>query len=359
MPRRITVAYNAPERSRYDARGEEKAVLGVLESVAAVHQSLLELGDTVSLLALTSPWEAARARLVAMSADIVFNLFEGFCGSPETEALLPEFLAAAGIPYTGCPAAALRLALDKARLKALLRSARIPTPDFQTLRPGALAEFRLRFPCIVKPSGEDASHGISSASYVEDLAALARQVEVITEAYGGPALVEEFIDGREFNATVLGNSHSIVLPASEIIYSLPPGMPRLVTFAAKWEPESTEFQGTRVACPAAIGLREMEQIAATARAAFRLAGCRGYARVDMRRDAAGELNVLEVNPNPDISPGTGAARQADAAGMSYTEFIEKIVALALEKEPHARENTPDVRRRQARPDADTGQHARV
>jgi D-alanine-D-alanine ligase len=359
MPRRLAIVYNEPERSRYDSRGEEKAVLGVLESVAAVHSSLLEMADAVVLLPLVPPWEEARARLAALDVDVVFNLFEGFCGQPETEALVPEFLEAAGIPYTGCPPGVLRLALDKPRFKRLLRSARIPTPDFQTLTPDNLAEFRLRFPCIVKPAGEDASHGITAASFVEDLPALERQVRAVTEAYGGQVLVEEFAGGGEFNATVLGNSRSIVLPASEIVYSLPPGAPRLLTFAGKWEPDSAEYKGTRVACPAAIGLREAEQIAATARSAYRLAGGRGYARVDMRRDAAGELNVIEVNPNPDISPETGAARQAKAAGMTYTEFVGRIVDLALEKEPYASKHTPHEDRGQARPDADTGRHARV
>ena len=358
MPRRVVIVYNQPEPSRYDRRGEEKAVLGVLEAVSAVHTSLLEMGDEVCLLPLAFPWEQARGKLAALDVDVVFNLFEGFCGRPETEALVPELLESLDIPFTGCSAEALRSALDKVNVKLALMASGIPTPDFQVLVPETLAQFRLRFPCIVKPSGEDASHGITARSFVEDLPALERQVRTVTESYGNVALVEEFAGGREFNATVMGNSRCDALPPSEIVYTLPPGAPRLLSFAAKWEPDSDEYRGTGVICPADVSPGEEENIAVTARAAFRLIGCRGYARVDMRRDAAGVLNVIEVNPNPDISPGTGAARQAKAAGMSYTEFIEKIIGLALE-EPYARKNTPDAHRAQVRPDADTGRHARI
>jgi D-alanine-D-alanine ligase len=336
MPRRVAIVYNEPERSRYDRHGEEKAVLGVLDAVAAVRRSLTEAGDAVFLLPLASPWKQAREKLAALDADLVFNLFEGFGGRPETEALVPDFLEEIEMPYTGCPAAALRLALDKANLKLALLAAGIPTPDFQMLAPETLAEFRLRFPCIVKPDGEDASHGITAASLVKDLSALKKQVRAVTESYGGAALVEEFAGGREFNATVIGDSRCTVLPVSEIIYSLAPGVPRILTFAAKWEPDSQEYRGTQVACPAPVDEREAEHIAATARSAFRLAGCRGYARVDMRLDGTGRLNVIEVNPNPDISPEAGVARQARATGMTYTGFIKKIVAMALEKKQYAR-----------------------
>ena len=247
----------------------------------------------------------------------------------------------------------LRLALDKAKVKVILKAAGIPTPDFQLLSPQTLHTFQLNYPCIVKPRAEDASHGITEGSMVSNFASLEKQVRLISESYGGDALVEEFIDGREFNATVLGNSTGIVLPVSEIVYSLPPEMPRILTFAAKWEPDSPYFHGTKVVCPAEIGTHEREHIAETALAAFHLLGCQGYARVDMRMDREGRLNVLEVNPNPDISPDTGAARQAAAAGMTYTQFIEKIVQLALEKEQHDNQDSPHDPERQTQPYANT------
>ncbi len=331
MRKRVTIVYNEPVSSNYDTVGEEKAVLGVLEAVAAVHQALLELGYDVARLPLVIPLEQAEEKLKNLDTSLVFNLFEGFCGYPETEAFVPEVLSKAGIPFTGCPGPALKLALDKARVKAILKEAGIPTPDFQLLDPEKLNTFRLSYPCIVKPCAEDASHGISPESVVQTYLTLEKQVRFICSTYHGDALVEEFIDGREFNATVIGNSECTVLPISEIDYSLPAEMPRILDFAAKWEPDSLYFQNTKVVCPAKIRAEEQEHLSRTAKAAFRLTGCRCYARVDLRLDKIGQLNVIEVNPNPDISPGTGTARQAGAAGMDYTRLIEKIVELALEK----------------------------
>ncbi len=331
MRRRITIIYNQPQSSRYDNTHEEKAVLGVLDAVNAVHKALRELGYNISLLPLLPPLEEARQKLLELQTDIVFNLFEGFCGEPQTEVLVPETLDTRKIPYTGCSADILKLALDKARVKEILKQAGIPTPDFQVLEPDALSTFKLVFPCIVKPRTEDASHGISANSFINDFAALERQVRVVTETYHTSALVEHFIGGREFNATVMGNSESVVLPISEIVYSLPPELPRILTFEAKWEPGSPYFKGTGVVCPAKVSPEEFNYISNTALSAFKLIVGRGYARMDMRMDESGILNVMEVNPNPDISPGTGAARQSRAAGMSYAEFIGKIIGFALEE----------------------------
>jgi len=353
---RVAIVYNEPLKSRYDERGERAAVTGVLEAVAAVHHALLELGYGVVRVPLAPPLDQARKKLGALEADLVFNLFEGFSGYPETEADIPDTLSALGIPYTGCPARAIKLALDKAKAKTVLTAAGIKTPDFQLLGPETLSSFRLSYPCIVKPRGEDASHGLSDRSVVYDFVSLELQLTAVSRYYGGQALVEHFIDGREFNITVLGDT---VLPVSEINYSLPKGIPRLLTFAAKWQPDSLYFQSTKVVCPAEIGTSEREHIGRIALSAFRLLGCRGYARVDMRQDGAGRLNVIEVNPNPDISPGSGAVRQAETVGMAYPQFIERIIKIALEKEDDDHQDTPDDQKRQASLDENTARHARV
>jgi D-alanine-D-alanine ligase len=359
MCARLAVVYNEPNASRYNRNHEEKAVYGVLEAVKAVKESLLESGHDVVLLPLKPPFKTAGKKLASLKVDVVFNLFEGFCGEPATEALVPEALEELGLPYTGCPGPVLRLALDKAKVKMLLQGAGIPTPDFQLLNPEMLTNFRLDFPCIVKPYAEDASHGINADSVVNDNNSLERQIKLIAASYGNAALVERFIGGREFNATVTGGATTTVLPVSEIVFSLPPEVPRILSFAAKWEPESAYFRGTGVVCPAEIGQTEREHIAGTALAAFKLLGCRGYARVDMRLDEEGRVNVIEVNPNPDISPDSGAARQARAAGMNYTQFIDMIVKMALENKDNGSPHPPYGRRGQAGHDANTPEHAGV
>jgi len=351
---RVAVVYNQPLKSRYDEQGEQAAVSGVLEAVEAVHDALLKLGYGVVKVPLTPPLPRAQEKLGAMKADLVFNLFEGFAGHPETEAEIAEILSVLKMPFTGCPAGALKLALDKAKTKALLKSAGINTPDFQLLRPETLSSFRLSYPCIVKPRREDASHGLSPQNVVYDFVSLEKQVTAVSRYYGGQALVEHFIDGREFNVSVLGDT---VLPVSEIDYSLPEGVPPMLTFAAKWQPDSDYFKGTKVICPAEIGAEERENIARTALDVFALLGCRGYARVDMRWDGEGRLNVIEVNPNPDISPGAGSVRQAEAAGMAYHQFIDKVVKLALEKKDDDGQDTPHAKKGQTVPDGAAARHA--
>jgi D-alanine-D-alanine ligase len=356
---RLAVVFNEPNPSRYDRANERKAVYGVLEAVEAVRASIAELGYEAVLLPLEPPFEAAREKLASLDVRLVFNLFEGFCGEPETEALVPGALAELGMPFTGCRAPVLRLALDKVKVKTLLQIAGIPTPDFQLLNLKNLSTFRLDYPCIVKPRAEDASHGITADSVVNDFASLNRQVKKVAGSYGSDALVEKFVGGREFNATVIGNSGCTVLPVAEIVYTLSPGVPRVLSFEAKWEEDSAYFKGTQVVCPAEVAPAASEDIAGTALAAYKLLGCCGYARVDMRLDEAGELNVMEVNPNPDISPGAGASRQALAAGMNYTQFIDKIIRLALEKNDYGGRHTPHGCRGQTGADANTAGYSRI
>jgi len=356
---RVAIVYNEPQQSRYDVIGEEKAILGVLEAVDAVHRSLLELDFDVTLVPLLPPLDQAEKELRSLDTDLVFNLFEGFSDYPETEAVIPEILSKMGVPFTGCPGPALSLALDKAKTKLILTAAGIKTPDFQLLNPETIDTFQLDYPCIIKPCCDDASNGISVESVVHDFSALARQVNTICGFYKGDAIVEIFITGREFNATVMGNSEFTVLPVSEIAYSLPSGMPKVLTFEAKWENDSPYFKGTKPVCPAEIEVEQQQHIAETVTEAYRLLECRGYARVDMRLGQEGELNVIEVNPNPDISPGAGAARHAEAAGMTYTQFIGRIVQLALDGKDDENRYPVYVPRRQTRRSRNTARHTGI
>lgn len=330
MRPRVAIIYNEPMPDRYGDVGEMKAVFGVLEAVAGVEGALADHGYRVVRVPLLPPLDAAREKLRRLKADVIFNLFEGFAGDPQTEVALAAFLPELGLPYTGSPAEALALGLDKVRAKAVFESAGIPTPAWQELTADATGDLRLPFPCIVKPCAEDASHGIGPESVVHNLPALRQQVTKICQCFGGRALVEEYIDGREFNITVLGNSEPTVLAVSEIVYTLPPGLPRILTFHAKWDEGTIYCEGTANVCPAEIPEDLRTAIAGVAIRAFHAFGCRGYARVDFRMNTHGELKILEVNPNPDISPGVGAARQARASGYTYGEFIERIVDLALE-----------------------------
>jgi D-alanine-D-alanine ligase len=327
----ITIIYNAPTPNLYSTPIEKKTSLAILDGVEAVHQALAECGYSVSRLPLLPPLESAKESLKRLETDLVFNLFEGFDGCPETEASVANFLAELELIYTGCPAIALSLGLDKAKTKAYLEAIGIDTPRYQLLGPKTLSLFHLSYPCIVKPCAEDGSNGITEESVVNDFASLEKQVTTVSNLFGKEALVEEFVDGREFNITVLGAKEPKALPPSEIVYSLPPDIPKVLSFSAKWDPQSIYFERTKAVCPAEIDAELRENIINTAVLAFRLLGSRGYARIDFRLDSKQQLKAIEVNPNPDISPDAGAALQAKAAGMNYNQFIEQIVHLALEE----------------------------
>ena len=326
---KVAIIYNHPVPDRYHAMGESKAELGVMDEVNAVSQALTDLHYPFTSVSLRPPLEQVGKALRSLEVDVVFNLFEGFDGCPETEGKVAGMLAELKLPSTGCPASALDLALDKARTKEILAAAGIPTPGYQILTPENIADFHLIYPCIVKPLAEDASHGISEDSVVDNFASLSRQVKKISSLFGGRVMVEEYVNGREFNTTVMGNGRLTVAAISEIVYTLPPGKPRILTFEAKWEENSLYFENTRVVCPAQISAAEYDKISRVAKKAFKLIGCRGYARVDFRQDRAGNFKVLEVNPNPDITPGSGAALQAATAGMTYSQFIEKLIRFAF------------------------------
>jgi len=330
LPRNAAIIYNAPSSSHYDAAGEAKAMVAVVEEVEAVEAVLLRAGYRIQAVPLLPPRERAYDILRSITSDVVFNLFEGFGDDAEAEAYVASALADNGLPFTGCPGTALALGLYKSKAKETLVRNGISTPRYCVLKPGDISDFGLAFPCIVKPGNEDASHGLSPDSVVFDKDSLRRQVKKISRLFAGEVLVEEFIDGREFNVTVMGNDDPSALPVSEIVYSLPPDMPRIITFEGKWEKDSVFYRGTKPVCPAELTVREQLSINTLALSAYKAIGCRGYARIDMRQDIDGDIKVLEVNPNPDIAPDSGAARQARAARLTYDAFILKIVQLAME-----------------------------
>ncbi len=330
MPLKVAIIYNDPFADSPDESGEGEAIVGVLEEVVAVKKALIELGHEVQQLALRKPLDTVKQTILEIKADVIFNLFEGFDDDPNTEPQVAYMMEEMGIPFTGNSSAVLALTLDKFKMKRVLQKANVASPAAQVLTPHNILTFALNFPCIVKPKDEDASHGLTPASIVNNLEQLFEQVNRTSKDFRGQALVEEFIDGREFNASVLGNHDLELVEISEITYSLPPELPRILTFESKWFEETEYYKGTGVTCPAQVSGKLREDIVNAVLNSCHAAGCRGYARVDMRQDKDGSIKVLEVNANPDLTPELGIARQAASRGMTYSDLIQKIVDLALE-----------------------------
>lgn len=331
MAPRVAILYTADEGL---ARGEARdalAVRGVREAAEAALRACRDQGWEAALVAAPAgPGPFVEAALAA-KPDVVLNLVESLAGEARLEAAAAWLLEMTGLPYTGSPPLALSLGLEKPLVKDLLRARGVPVPEGCVLEDAAAPMPRLPYPCIVKPAREDASHGIAAESVVADEAAARARAARLIETYGQPAIVEAYVEGREFNVSVLGEGAGAeVLPLGEIDFSgFPSGRPRIVSYEAKWVEDSPEYRGT-----ASIAAKPLEaplraRIEAVALAAYRAVGLRDYGRVDLRVCPERGPFVLEVNPNPDLSPGAGLSRAAGRAGMTHGDLVARILRAAL------------------------------
>lgn len=345
----IAIVYNEPEavvpdrhwlaRSRPGRGGEpieDRAETGVLQQVAEIREALHGLGLRPELCGVSTGADLAEF-LMRERPEAVFNCCESVRGQAAMEMSVAGVFDLLGVAYTGSPALALGLALDKSVAKALFHAARVPTPAGVAIRSIDDLEgaSQLGFPLIVKPLAEDASIGIDSASVVHDRAALAERVRFVCGTFSSGALVEEFIDGRELNVSLLANAAGALepLPVSEVSFDgLPADTPPIVSYDAKWTADSPAYQGTPVQCPAALAEPLAERVRATALAAAAAVHLRDYGRVDLRVRATDDaVFVLEVNPNPDLSSDAGFMRAARAGGRTFAATIEQILARALDR----------------------------
>jgi D-alanine-D-alanine ligase len=260
---------------------------------------------------------------------MIFNLCESIRNKTYLEPYIISVFEHLGFRYTGSDRRTLANCLNKARAKEILRAHGIQTASYQIFTPWTIQR-QLEFPLFVKPVSEDASIGITLDSVVQDERSLRRQVRYIWEMYQEPALVEEFIQGREFNVTLLGNDNPRVMPLSEINFHIRNPLARIVSFRAKWVPSSPEYIGTPPTCPARVSDTLKARIEDVARRAYMAMGLHDYGRVDLRVKN-GVPYVLEVNPNADLSADAGIARATRVAGMSYSDLVDEIVRLAARR----------------------------
>jgi D-alanine-D-alanine ligase len=339
VPARIAVAYNRDfEEATSDP--ENKAREDIIDIAQHIVHILNEHGYQACAVGVTGDVLDSMARLRDWKPSAVFNLCESIKGDNRYECLLPLLLELEGLPHTGSPAFALSLALRKEMVKDVLAARGVPVPRGEVVRSvPELEKLALGFPLIVKPAREDASVGISSASVVHDRAALADRVAHVLAHYRQPALVEEFIEGREIYVSLLGRvgDEPQVLPLHEIDFTdMPIDRPKIVSFEAKWIEESLEYKGTKPVLCTGLPDEVLERVHTVARQAFRTIGLRDYGRVDVRLHANGTPYVIDVNPNCDLSHVAGGyARAVRAAGLSYEDLVLRLVALALSRGPNA------------------------
>ncbi len=266
---------------------------------------------------------------------VIFNWAEGLDGAPNAYDAVPPILEELGFAYTGADAWALATTQDKAATKALLLQNKIPTPVSKTYDRAALNGWR-RYPALVKPATEHCSFGITREAVVDNPQALKERVQYVLDTWKCPALVEDFIDGTEFNVAVWGDGDDVqVLPISALDYSaFPDYHDRLCTFDAKWNPDSEAYRLTAVQCPALLDKTLKRRIERVALATYKALKLRDYGRIDMRV-RNGVPYVLDVNANPDITMEGGFARSARAAGYDYGQMTSRILSFAARRMPGA------------------------
>jgi D-alanine-D-alanine ligase len=276
-------------------------------------------------------------RIRAARPDLVFNLCESMAGDPCNEPTFVGLLDLFKNPYTGTDLLGLASCLHKHRAKDILIARGIPTPPHRYFTdPAELADPELDgldYPWFLKLAHEDASVGITEENLVTSAAALRRRSRALMAEYDQPVLAERYIDGRELNVALIGNGADLqILPLHEIDFAaMPADRPRIVSYAAKWDENHVDYAGTKPVPLRHASAELIANVERVARAAWGAMGLRDYGRIDLRVDAGNVPWVIDVNPNPDVSPDAGVARSAQVAGMSYPQLIARIAHVAYRR----------------------------
>ncbi len=338
---KVLICYNEPTRyyDNYLGKGISDSKENVdlsesdfLKQIDLIKKSLSKKYLSVETLAVNSDIKSAIKKIHHFSPDLIFNFVESVEGNTDLESYIAGLFDLLEIPYTGNGPISLGNCLVKSRTKQILEAHGIRTPKHTIAHVGQFPKkknFALKFPLILKLAREDASIGISEFSVVNDFDSMNERLKYLFESFNQEVLIEEYIDGRELNVAILGNE---VLPISEIRFDgLPEEFPKIVTYEAKWSPESVYYKNTVPRCPAPLDEKLKEKIEKMALEAFEALECRDYVRVDIRLNSRNVPYVIEVNPNPDISPDTGFVRSAAAAGIGWEELLYKISTFALKR----------------------------
>jgi len=325
---RIGIVHNVPLTGDYDFSASSE---DVLVQAGAVETALRELGHVPFRIPFTRNLEEVLHILSSLELRAVFNLCETVEEDPRFAGHPAAVLELLGIPFTGSTPTALTLSTDKVLSKKLLDASGIPTPRSISVDGRGSPDFSiLRYPVLVKPRLEDGSIGIDQDSIFRDEPSLRRSLDDVLHRFGD-VLVEEYIEGREFNVSLLGFPEPEVLPPAEIVFSsFPENLYRIVGYKAKWDPGSYEYSHTSRTFPDLPG-ELANRLEKTARASFDLFMLRDYGRVDIRLGTDGIPRVLEVNANPCISPDAGFPAAAAARGTDYRTLVKKLLDFVLER----------------------------
>jgi len=299
---------------------------------AHVLDALQQLGHTTEHLAIFDDLDLLRQKLESFNPDVIFNLADQFKNNRAFDQNIVSFLEMQGFPFTGCGSTGLTLCKHKGISKKILSYHRIHVPNFVTIARGKriARPHRLKFPILVKPLKEEASIGISQASFVETDEQFRERVQFIHEKIDADAIAEEYIEGREFYVSTLGNLRLNVFPIRELVFKeVPPDEPKIATYRAKWDEEYRKRWGLQNQFPEALDTALVSKIEQVCKRIYRLLTIDGYARIDLRVTASNEIYFIEANPNPILAQDEDFAQSAQKANLLYPQLIDRILRNAL------------------------------
>jgi D-alanine-D-alanine ligase len=303
-----------------------------------VVSTLTAMGHEVRPLPIHDDLGELRRASEEWKPHISFNLLEGFDDITIFDQNVVSHLELLKLSYTGCNPRGLLLARDKSLSKKLLAYHRIHVPEFEVFRIGRPIRRpkRLTFPLMVKSLTEEASIGISQASVVESDEKLKERVAFIHESIGTAAIVEQYIEGRELYVGVLGNQALQALPVWELFFkNMPEGAKRIATDRVKWSVKYQKKYGIDSGPALDLSDAKSNEIQHLCKRAYRALELSGYARIDLRLDEAGNVWILEANPNPQIARGEDFAASAEKQGLSYEALLQRIINLGLRWQPES------------------------
>lgn len=299
---------------------------------ANVLAALAELGHATEHLAIFDDLDLLRQKLQSFQPDLIFNLADQFKNNRAFDQNIASFLEMHGVPFTGCGSTGLTLCKHKAISKKILGYHRIRVPEFTVIGRGkrCARPARLKFPIVVKPLKEEASYGISQASFVETDDQFKERVQFIHTSHDCDVIAEEYIAGRELYVSVLGNHRLEAFPIRELVFKeVPPDEPKIATYRAKWDEEYRKRWGLQNQFAENLDPALAKDIVQTCKRIYRLLTIDGYARVDLRVTPNNEIYFIEANPNPILAADEDFAQSAQKAGLAYPQLVERIIRTGL------------------------------
>lgn len=292
-----------------------------------VFQALTKLDHEPSYIELDGR-DASLFALARSKADLIFNLVESYAGDDSKDLHIPAFMDLVGLRYTGSGPHGLLLAQDKSLAKKIIGFHGLQTPFSAVSHRGRVDYAHdVKFPLIVKPVSEDGSIGIDMGSVVDSVKELMERIHVLQEEFDVPILIEEYIEGREIYAAILGTD---ALPLVELDLSkLPADTPKIAGREVKFDRDSEAYRVTKSALAKDLDEEMVEKLQEAAKTTFRALKLRDYGRIDMRLAKDGTIYVIEANPNPWLSSQAEFAMAARGSERTYTEMIKAIVELAI------------------------------